>query len=405
MNKAVRKFVWSAEGAILILLTVLLSVINVMNFAMASDDADQLTQRIADQDGMFRNDRQLRDYRRKDPFHIPGFDNMGPYSPEMDFSLRYFTFAFDKDGNPENITFKMSSLDESEAESWARSLIGGKTGWTRETYRYRVYKANDKTYVTVIDQGRELISPYRILIISVIGWAVLLILSFIILMMVGRRIFRPIEESDRKQKQFIANVENEFRVPLTVINANTELIERKHGPDETTNTINKQVRRMTATVRELSSLSVFEEKDKNISTIHLSDILSSVIDSRSADFEQKNIRLVCEIADDVILEGDGAKMKKAISEIVDNAVKFAGTEAVFRLQQNNKRIILTQENDTALKDGSIDQIFDRFTMLENANGTKGIGLGLSYVKQTALAHSGRVSANVKNGRFILQMSL
>ena len=162
---------------------------------------------------------------------------------------------------------------------------------------------------------------------------------------------------------------------------------------------------MTATVRELSSLSVFEEKDKNISTIHLSDILSSVIDSRSADFEQKNIRLVCEIADDVILEGDDAKMKKAVSEIVDNAVKFAGTEAVFRLQQNNKRIILTQENDTALKDGSIDQIFDRFTMLENANGTKGIGLGLSYVKQTALAHSGRVSANVKNGRFILQMSL
>lgn len=405
MNKALKKFVWSAEGAIFILLTVLLCVINSVNFAMASDDADHLTERIADQNGMFRNDRQLRDYRKKDPFNIPGFENMGPYSPEMDYSLRYFTFAFDKDGNAENVAFKMSSISESEAESWAKTLIDGQTGWTRVNYRYRVYKIDKKMYVTVIDQGRELTSPYRILIISVSGGVVLLILSLIILMFAGRRIFRPIEESNRKQKQFIANVENEFRVPLTVINANTELIERKHGPDETTNTINKQVRRMTATVRDMSSLSVFEEKDNNISTLHLSDILSMTIDSRSAELEQKKIKLVCEIADDIAFEGDGIKLKKMFEEIVDNAVKFAGAEVVFRMQKNNNRILFTQENDTTLKDGSIDQIFDRFTMLDNAKNTEGIGLGLSYVKQIVLAHNGRINAKVENGRFILQMSL
>lgn len=405
MNKAVRKFVLSAEGAIFVLLTVLLSVINIVNFAMAGDDADHVTQRIEEQQGMFHSNTKPPEPRKNNRFRFEGFGNMGPDSPEMDDSLRYFTISFDKDNNADTVVFKMSAISEDEAVSWAESLLSYQTGWTHVNYRYRVYESDDKTFVTVIDQGRELLASYRILVISVSGGVILLLLSLVILMVTGRRIFRPIEESDRKQKQFISNVEQEFSVPLTVINANTELIERKYGPDETTNTINKQVRRMTATVRDMSDLAVFEEKDKNISTIRLSDMLSRVIDNRIAEFEKKNVNLTCEIDEDISLEGDDNRMKRALIEIADNAVKFASKEALFSLHKHKNRIILIQENDTDLKDGSCDQVFDRFTMLENSKGTDGIGLGLSYVKQTVLAHNGRVSAKVIKGRFILQIAL
>ena len=405
MNKAVRKFVLSAEGAIFVLLTVLLSVINIVNFAMAGDDADHVTQRIEEQQGMFHSNTKPPEPRKNNRFRFEGFGNMGPDSPEMDDSLRYFTISFDKDNNADTVVFKMSAISEDEAVSWAESLLSYQTGWTHVNYRYRVYESDDKTFVTVIDQGRELLASYRILVISVSGGVILLLLSLVILMVTGRRIFRPIEESDRKQKQFISNVEQEFSVPLTVINANTELIERKYGPDETTNTINKQVRRMTATVRDMSDLAVFEEKDKNISTIRLSDMLSRVIDNRIAEFEKKNVNLTCEIDEDISLEGDDNRMKRALIEIADNAVKFASKEALFSLHKHKNRIILIQENDTDLKDGSCDQVFDRFTMLENSKGTDGIGLGLSYVKQTVLAHNGRVSAKVVKGRFILQIAL
>ena len=405
MNKAVRKFVLSAEGAIFVLLTVLLSVINIVNFAMAGDDADHVTQRIEEQQGMFHSNTKPPEPRKNNRFRFEGFDNMGPDSPEMDDSLRYFTISFDKDNNADTVVFKMSAISEDEAVSWAESLLSYQTGWTHVNYRYRVYESDDKTFVTVIDQGRELLASYRILVISVSGGVILLLLSLVILMVTGRRIFRPIEESDRKQKQFISNVEQEFSVPLTVINANTELIERKYGPDETTNTINKQVRRMTATVRDMSDLAVFEEKDKNIYTIRLSDMLSRVIDNRIAEFEKKNVNLTCEIDEDISLEGDDNRMKRALIEIADNAVKFASKEALFSLHKHKNRIILIQENDTDLKDGSCDQVFDRFTMLENSKGTDGIGLGLSYVKQTVLAHNGRVSAKVVKGRFILQIAL
>ncbi len=405
MNKAVRKFVWSAEGAIFILITVLLSVMNLMDFAMAGDDADHMTQMIADRMGEFRQDTKPPEERRNGSFRFKNFEMMGPDSPEMNKSLRYFTISFDKDGNADVVSFKMSAVNESEAESWAKSLLDKETGWTNVNYRYRVYERDKKTYVTVIDQGRELLASYRMLAISAAGEVLVLILSFIILNIAGKRIFRPIEESDRKQKQFISNVEKEFSVPLTVINANTELIERKHGPDDTTNTINKQVRRMTAIVRDMSDFSVFEEEDKNVSVVRLSDMLRRVIDSRTADFEEKKIQLVCDIEDNIELRGDNNRIKKSISEMVDNAVKFANKDVLFSLKKEKNRILLRQENDTALKDGSCDQVFDRFTMLENAKGTDGIGLGLSYVKQTVLAHDGRVSAKVADGRFILQVAL
>lgn len=415
MNKAIKKFVISAEGAVFVLLAVLLSVINMVNFAMASDDADMITKRLAGEHGMFETDKHPPadengndnngDFRMKGKFRFGDLDGMGPNSPEMNFSLRYFTYSFDKDGNSSKVVFKMSAISEEEAEQWAESLLGGSVGWTRVNYRYRVYEDGDTTYVTVIDQGRELLPSYRILIISVCGGAVLLICSALFLIAVSRKIFKPIEESDRKQKQFITNVESEFKVPLTVINANTELIEKKNGPSESTNIINKQVRKMALIVKDLSSLSVFDESDMAVSKVDLSDIMNRVIDSRSAKFAEKNIKLTAQIEPDILAEGDEDVIKRSLTEMVDNSLKFAKSDAVFKLQKLKSRIIIRQENDTDLKDGTIDQIFDRFTMLENSAGKDGIGLGLNYVKQAVLAHNGRVSAKVNSGRFILQIDL
>ena len=233
MNKVRKKFVLYAMISLFALLTVMLTIINGINFTMASSDADMITQSLADQKGYFRNGSGSRSGGAKEkkktespdsPTGIPqdqnsggntsgasnpgrnsepnGMGPMGPGSPEMDFSLRYFTFAFDSRGNPETVAFQISAVDEDEALEWAESLKNESTGWTRGTYRYRVYQTGKKTFVTVIDQGRELLPSYRILIISVCGEILGLLASFTILRLVGKKLFRPLEEADRKQKCF-----------------------------------------------------------------------------------------------------------------------------------------------------------------------------------------------------------
>ncbi len=412
MNKAVRKFAVTAEFAVFILLAVLLSVINVVNFAMASDDADMITQRIAEGNGILGRDKKPDNKIKNNGFDdlfrpngTGGFRNMGPNSPEMDFSIRYFTYAFDKDGNAHKIIMNMSAVDEVQAEKWAKSLLGSSTGWSNVNYRYRVFEKDGLTYVTVIDQGRELLPSYRILIISVAGGAAMLIISMLTLLAAGRRIFKPLEEADRKQKNFISDVEKEFKLPLTVINANTELLEKQNGPSENTNIINKQVRKMTAIVKDMASFSVFDEKELSISKINLSDMMLHVLDSRTADFSKKNIALEIDIAPGVLIEGDGEAFKKAFEELAENTLKYSVGKASFRLTNNKNRITLTQENDSTLPSGQVDQVFDRFTTLKNADGKNAVGLGLSYVKQIVTAHNGRVSAKVTDGKFILNIYL
>ncbi len=406
MIKARKRFVRYAMLSVFILLTVLLSIINIISFTMASEDADNMTLRLSEEQGMFSPDRAMGrglDLRGGFP-RQPG--PTGPDAPDTPASLRYFTYAFDAQGNAEKIAFSISAVSEEDAQSWARSLLKeNATGWTATNYRYRVYQNGDRTFVTVIDQSRELVTPYRILYISLGGLAAAMVIGYFFLMYLGRRMFQPLEEADRRQKRFIADAEKEFRVPLTVINANTEIIEREKGESEQTRSINRQVKRMITLVRSLGSAGIFDEKDMIRNTFDLSSLVRSASDAAKKSFEEKGLVLKISAEEAVMTEGDSESLAALVTELLDNARKFALTRAELALSRVNGRILLTASNDTALPDGNVDQVFDRFTRLENAKDLPGVGLGLSHVKEIARAHNGRVSANVADGVFTLRIQL
>ena len=426
VDKVRKKFVLYAELSVFILLTVLLSVINVINFTMVAEDADHMTEAISFSTGKFvkeeqspentensententensententENTESVKNERRK-------FGPMGPDSPEMKASLRFFTYAFDTDEKAELIEYRMSALTQSEAIDLARSLIKESTGWTNLTYRYRVYEKDGKTFVTVIDQGRELLPSYRTLIISAIGELLVLLISYLVLVKLSKMLFKQFEEADRKQKAFIANIEQDFKMPLTVISANTEVLERKNGSDEQTKAIDRQIRKMTELVKHLGALAIFEEKDMAVSNINLSELMQSFVESRKEKFDEKKIALDSNITPDINFEGDEQAIKKVLSELAENALRYSLSKAEFTLKKKGDRIIILQTNDTDLSNGSVDEIFDRFTTLANAKDKNTAGLGLSYVKDIVKAHNGRVSAKVANGIFTLEIAL
>ena len=415
MNKVRNKFVLYAMLSVFALLTVLLGIINGINFTMASADADFLTQMISERysslgerdPGNRGNNASNAAETSDTPRSVEKvrIGPMGPKSPDVTSSLRYFTFSFDKDGKAERISFLISAVSVSEAEDWARSLLNeGSSGWTKGTYRYKVYTKGKHTFVTVIDQGRELLPSYRILIISVCGELVGLALSFTVLMLVGKKLFAPLEEADRKQKKFIANIENEFKIPLTVVNASTEMIEKESGSSDYTKAINRQIRKMTALVKDIGSLAIFEEQSDTVTKVDLSSTLSCIIDYSKPKFSEKKISLDIDIDDGITIDSSDQAIKKMFTELVENAVKYSLSKASFSLKKENERITLIQTNDTELPNGSIDQIFDRFTVLENASKDS-VGLGLSHVKDIVKEHNGRITAKVNDKLFTLRIAL
>ena len=400
MNKARKRLLACSVLSVFVLLTVLLGIINAVSFTMAARDADILTQRLSEHRGVFGPETEQK--------RAPGpMGPMGPDSPEMRSSVRYFTFAFrDGEERGEAIVFSLSAVTPEEAEAWAGSLRNESTGWTRGTYRYRVYTQGDRTFVTVIDQGRELLPAFRILIISACGELLCLLLSFLFLLHAGKRLFAPLEEADRKQREFISGLEAQFKRPLTVVSADTELLERADGPSDHTRSIRRQVEKMSGLLRDLESLSVLPEETEGTSEVPLSELLASALDCRRGEFDARGVELRQEIEEGVTLTADPDAVGRLIREITDNALQYSLHHAAFALRREGERILLLAENDTDLPEGACDQVFDRFTVLENAkNKENGAGLGLAYVKEIVKAHKGRASAEVAGGIFTLRITI
>lgn len=401
MNKVRKRFVIYAMVAVFVLLTGLLVIINGVNFTMVSEDADRITEMLAKDKGKFREKKISEEFDEKR--RMTGMEFMGPDSPELPYTARYFTYRFTADGEAQEVAYHVSVLSREEAENLARRLLHEKTGWILTTYRYRVYKSGDFTYVTAVDQGRELLPSYRILVISAIGECGVLAICLLFLLFISKKLFRPLEETDRKQREFLAEARSEFQVPLTVIHANAELLEKENGSNEYTQAIHRQVKRMTALTRRLDAFSG-EKKEESV-TCDLSMIVQAATDGALSKYQEKGILLKRDIQDGLLVTGEEEALHKVVAELVENSLRYAKSEVTFSLKREEERIILLTENDTELKDGSAEQVFDRFTKLENARDDVGNGLGLSYVKDIVKAHNGRTNAWIENGRFHLRIAI
>lgn len=409
MNQVRKKFVLYAMLAVFVLLLVLLGVINGTNFTMAAADADAITERLSQNNGRFNtaepelSPSKPQEAAPRDNFRPGQFGPMGPSSPEIGFSTRYFTVRIDKNGEKSLLTYQISAVSEEEALSWAESLQHETIGWTHGTYRYRVYTQGGSTFVTVIDQGRELLPSYRILIISLCGMAAGLLISFLFLHFVSKKLFAPLEDADRKQKQFMIEAEKEFKVPLTVIQADTELIERESGPSDYTSSIRRQVRKMTGLVKDIGNFAIFREGTDE--KVDLTALCREAAESWQARLEEKGIDFTVQAAEGIVLNGSQSLIRRLIEELFENISRFADQKASLMLSREKDRIRLEMINDTTLPDGSYEMIFDRFRRLDNAKGLPGSGLGLSFVRDAVKELGGRVHATVSGGLFILQIAL
>lgn len=401
MKQAKQKFIRTALAAIGVLLLSLLAVINVTGFTMAATDADRVLERLSGSHGAFQPNAAFGREENK----TGAFGPMGPSSPEMEKSLRYFTFAFDETGGAETVAFEMTAVSEAEAETWAKSLLSGSSGWTKGTYRYRVYRFGDRTYVTVIDQGRELTAPYRILIISAVGFLAAMLLSFFVLRFAADKFLGPVEEADRKQKRFIARAESDLKAPVDSIAQSNENLERAYGENEDVKNIGRQVKKLSRLAGRLGSLSVFDEGDLTKTETDLSSLLTEAVDRAKSKYADRPIKIDVTVPDGVTFTADAEYLKKALWELTGNTCKFAVSAGAVTLERQNERLRLTFQNDTTLKPGSYEAAFDRFVRLPNADAVPGAGLGLSVVRDVVKAHNGRVKAEVRDGTFTVTVTL
>lgn len=359
-------------------------------------------------------------------------------SPESQFDTRYFTVTINSKGEVENIdTSKIASVSSENAAEYAKKLWksgkkgDGKSGFA-DNCKYLTVDEDGATMYIFLSCQREL-STIKTYILASVGISVFgLLVVFIMIYFFSGRILKPVSESYEKQKRFITDASHEIKTPLTIIDANTEVIEMMEGENEWTSSTRKQVARLTSLTEKLVFLSRMDEEATKLEMLEfsLSDAILDTAEPFKAVAQTKGKKLTIDVTDGILYTGDEKTIRQLVSILLDNAIKYSGCSSIscekatqtqnncvtttgdpapeieLTMRPSGKNRIITVWNtvdDTAnIKKGRQDMLFERFYRTDASRNSKtgGFGIGLSAAYAIVKAHKGKITAESKDGRSI-----
>ena len=232
-----------------------------------------------------------------------------------------------------------------------------------------------------------------------------LLVIFIVIVLVSGRIVRPVSESYEKQKQFISVAGHEIRTPVTIIDADAEILAMEIGADnEWLADIGRQTRRMAALTNDLLTLSRMDENRQQFIMIDfpLSDVVAETVQSFQTLAHSKNKNICSAIAPMLSCRGDENSIRQVVGILLDNAIKYTKENScgscddiMLKLEKRGHSVVLRVKNSAGpVSEVQLRQFFDRFYRTEQSGNseTGGYGLGLSIAKSIVEAHRGRIAA-------------
>ena len=247
--------------------------------------------------------------------------------------------------------------------------------------------------------NRTLINRFTLITSFVlIGSGFVILILFII---ISKRVVRPVAESYEKQKQFITDANHELKTPLTLILSNLDIIESEIGKNEWLDDIRTEGERMEMLVNQLVTLSRMDENQSGLtfSQFDLSSTISDTISEFKQLAEDRKKALSADIKSSIFYKGDEGLIRRLMSILLDNAVKYCDTGGriqVFVYERRHPTVIV--ENTYSDVDNiELEKLFDRFYRADKArtfNG--GFGVGLSIAKAIAKNHHGDISVYKKD---------
>lgn len=406
IRKLRHKMIFASMLSLLVVLVVILSVAGVLNYQSIVTDANRVLAILVDNDGKFPiEERPGNDF----PFDNKPRKGDRRFSAELPYESRYFSvfFAADESVISAN-TGKIATVNTQTAVEYALAVLrSGKERGFSGDYRYAVYAVKDETHVVFLDCGREMSSFRSFLFtsgaVSAVGLAAVLLLLFFL----SARIVKPFSENFEKQKQFITDAGHELKTPLTIIDADAEVLEMDIDENEWLSDIQTQTKRLTALTNDLIQLSRAEEQPQ-IEKIEfpLSDLAEEIVDSFQTLAKTHNKQLSAHIQPMLSINGDQKAIRRLMSILLDNAVKYSddGGKIEFTLvkQKNTIRISVFNTAEHVSKE-SLPRLFDRFYRADKSRSSKtgGYGLGLSIAAAVTAAHKGKITAATNDERSLL----
>jgi two-component system sensor histidine kinase MprB len=196
--------------------------------------------------------------------------------------------------------------------------------------------------------------------------------------------------SSDRQRRLVQDASHELRTPLTSLRANAEILERATLSDDDRASIladmKAEVDELADLSVELSALATDQRAAEDPVQVDLLDVVSEVASRAS---RRTTAEVSVHSTEDTIVSARPSQLERAISNLVDNAIKFSGTSSPVEIHVGSKRVEV-RDHGPGISDEDKPHVFDRFYRATATRSMPGSGLGLAIVSQFAEANDANV---------------
>lgn len=403
------KLILASMLSLLLVLTIIFGAVGILNYRKILEDADSILAILEENDGDFPvGKHQEDDFFSNDG--LPKDDRL--FSPELPYESRYFSVFLTENGTTVSVnTGKIAAVDTQTAIEYAQLVLndGASRGFVGD-YRYVIYLSGNEVHIIFLDYGREMSSFRTFLVTSAVVGLIGLLAVMLLLIVLSSRIVKPFSENYEKQKQFITDAGHELKTPLTIIDADAEVLEMDIGENEWLHDIKSQTRRLAQLTNSLILLSRMEEQPQ-VEKIEfpISDLAEETLETFQALAKTNNKTISGQIEPMLSMTGDEKAIRQLITILLDNAVKYseAGGRIELSLKKQKNTLCLGVFNTAeSISREDLTHLFDRFYRTDKSRNSKtgGYGLGLSIASAIVNSHKGKITASTQDEKSLLIMA-
>jgi two-component system sensor histidine kinase MprB len=207
-----------------------------------------------------------------------------------------------------------------------------------------------------------------------------------------------LDTSRQQQQRLIVDASHELRTPLTAVRTNIDFLSHAKtlGAEEREQLVEEtrlELDELTNLVSEMVELATDVRNEDPIEPVELGEVATEV----AQRFRRRTGREIVVDGDDAgTVEGRRSMLDRAVSNLVDNALKFSPADQPVEITVRGARIEVA-DRGPGIEDADRTRVFDRFYRATSARTLPGSGLGLSIVAQIAELHGGRAAMEPRDG--------
>jgi two-component system sensor histidine kinase MprB len=216
-----------------------------------------------------------------------------------------------------------------------------------------------------------------------------------------------LQNSERAQRQLVADASHELRTPLTSLRTNVEVLAQADAlppedRDRLLADVLSQLDELTVLVSDLVDLARGDEHASATEDVRLDLLVNDAVDRARRHALDRHFEVQLEPC---LVRGVPSRLDRAVSNLLDNAAKWSppGGRIVVCVSGG---AVSVRDYGPGIAEADLPFVFDRFYRAPAARGLPGSGLGLAIVRQVAESHGGRVRAErPRDGGALLVLQL